>query len=133
MPHHFRTAGPFCHRALLTLEEKHVPYTSTLIDFNDNPQWLLDLNPSGSVPVMNVLPAVPRAVPPAVPPAASNSFIVCCVHVIIACMGPRSAARWQCWVCWRYQSAAVAVWQPPDSSSLYSSPPAQLVPPSFLL
>ena len=106
-------AGPFCHRALLTLEEKHVPYTSTLIDFNDKPQWLLDLNPSGSVPVMKVPPAVPPAAPPAappaVPPATSNPFGVCCEHVTIACVGARSAARWQCRVCWRYQSAAVTV------------------------
>lgn len=43
---------PFCHRALLTLEEKKVPYTMTMIDFNNKPEWLLELNPSGTVPVM---------------------------------------------------------------------------------
>ena len=47
--------GPFCHRALLTLEEKAVPYTKTLIDFDAKPQWLLDVNPAGSVPVMKDL------------------------------------------------------------------------------
>lgn len=47
-------AGPFCHRSLLTLEEKRVPYSTTLIDFADKPQWLLDVNPAGSVPVMKV-------------------------------------------------------------------------------
>ncbi len=47
-------AGPFCHRSLLTLEEKKVPYSTTLIDFANKPQWLLDVNPAGSVPVMKV-------------------------------------------------------------------------------
>ncbi|EFN57582.1 hypothetical protein CHLNCDRAFT_143262 [Chlorella variabilis] len=46
---------PFCHRSLLTLEEKHVPYTKTFIDFANKPQWLLDVNPAGSVPVMKEL------------------------------------------------------------------------------
>lgn len=46
---------PFCHRALLALEEKNVPYTTTLIDFDNKPQWLLDVNPAGSVPVMKEL------------------------------------------------------------------------------
>lgn len=48
-------AGPFCHRALLTLEEKHIPYKKTYIDFSNKPQWLLDVNPAGSVPVMKDL------------------------------------------------------------------------------
>lgn len=47
--------GPFCHRALLTLEEKSVPYQKTYIDFSAKPQWLLDANPSGTVPVMKDL------------------------------------------------------------------------------
>jgi hypothetical protein len=51
-------AGPFCHRALLTLVEKKVPYTTTLIDFDNKPQWLLDVNPAGSVPVMKVCPVI---------------------------------------------------------------------------
>ncbi|KAL4430131.1 hypothetical protein ABPG77_004913 [Micractinium sp. CCAP 211/92] len=46
---------PFCHRSLLTLEEKKVPYSTTLIDFANKPQWLLDVNPAGSVPVMKEL------------------------------------------------------------------------------
>lgn len=46
---------PFCHRALLTLEEKAVPYQKTLIDFEAKPAWLLDVNPAGSVPVMKDL------------------------------------------------------------------------------
>lgn len=46
---------PFCHRALLTLEEKHVPYTKAYVDFAAKPQWLFDVNPSGTVPVMKDL------------------------------------------------------------------------------
>lgn len=37
---------------MLTLEEKQVPYKTTLVDFDNKPQWLLDVNPAGSVPVM---------------------------------------------------------------------------------
>lgn len=33
-----------------------MPYTTTLIDFDHKPQWLLDVNPAGSVPVMKVCP-----------------------------------------------------------------------------
>jgi len=32
-------AGPFCHRALLTLEEKKVPYERRYIDFAHKPDW----------------------------------------------------------------------------------------------
>jgi hypothetical protein len=32
-------AGPFCHRVLLFLETKQVPYKKTLIDVNNKPQW----------------------------------------------------------------------------------------------
>jgi hypothetical protein len=31
--------GPFCHRVLLTLETKGVPYDMSYIDFNDKPKW----------------------------------------------------------------------------------------------
>ena len=48
-------AGPFCHRALLTLEEKHIPYTKIFVDLDNKPQWLLDVNPSGAVPVLKDL------------------------------------------------------------------------------
>jgi glutathione dehydrogenase/transferase len=47
--------GPFCHRALLALEEKHVPYEKIFIDFDAKPQWLLEANPAGSVPVLKDL------------------------------------------------------------------------------
>jgi len=32
-----------------------VPYTKTYVDFNNKPQWLLDVNPAGSVPVLKDL------------------------------------------------------------------------------
>lgn len=32
-------AGPFSHRALLTLAEKDVPYKEEYIDFSDKPKW----------------------------------------------------------------------------------------------
>ena len=32
-------AGPFCHRALLTLEEKQAKYTRDYVDFADKPKW----------------------------------------------------------------------------------------------
>ncbi|DBA93460.1 TPA: glutathione s-transferase [Trebouxia sp. C0005] len=43
---------PFCHRALLTLEEKHAKYTQDYVDFAEKPEWLLKINPEGSVPVV---------------------------------------------------------------------------------
>lgn len=44
--------GPFCHRVLLTLETKRVPYDSSYVDFADKPQWLVDRF-EGKVPVVN--------------------------------------------------------------------------------
>ncbi|KAL1806057.1 hypothetical protein DCAR_0831810 [Daucus carota subsp. sativus] len=43
---------PFSQRVLLTLEEKEVPYKMHLIDLSNKPQWLLDANPEGKVPVI---------------------------------------------------------------------------------
>ncbi|KAI3991537.1 hypothetical protein MKX01_017156 [Papaver californicum] len=43
---------PFCQRVLLTLEEKKVPYQMHLIDTANKPQWFLDVNPEGKVPVV---------------------------------------------------------------------------------
>jgi hypothetical protein len=31
--------GPFCHRVLLTLETKNIPYDAVYIDFEDKPKW----------------------------------------------------------------------------------------------
>jgi len=52
-PCFFPITGPFCHRVLLTLEEKKVPYTMTFIDFADKPEWLVKLG--GTVPVLKKL------------------------------------------------------------------------------
>jgi chloride intracellular channel protein 1 len=43
---------PFSQRALLTLEEKKVPYNIHLIDISNKPQWFLEVNPEGKVPVV---------------------------------------------------------------------------------
>ncbi|GAU12146.1 hypothetical protein TSUD_01120 [Trifolium subterraneum] len=43
---------PFSQRALLTLEEKKVPYNIHLIDISNKPQWFLQVNPGGKVPVV---------------------------------------------------------------------------------
>jgi glutathione S-transferase len=32
-------SGPFCHRVLLTLEGKNVPYEKEYIDFKNKPEW----------------------------------------------------------------------------------------------
>nr|BAP47518.1 dehydroascorbate reductase [Gentiana triflora] len=45
---------PFCHRVLLTLEEKKVPYKTHLINTDNKPQWLLEVNPEGKVPVIKI-------------------------------------------------------------------------------
>ncbi|XP_010253346.1 PREDICTED: glutathione S-transferase DHAR2-like [Nelumbo nucifera] len=43
---------PFSQRVLLTLEEKNIPYQMHLINVNDKPQWFLEANPEGKVPVL---------------------------------------------------------------------------------
>ncbi|GMH10507.1 hypothetical protein Nepgr_012348 [Nepenthes gracilis] len=45
---------PFCQRVLLTLEAKNVPYALHLIDTSNKPQWFLDINPEGKVPVIKL-------------------------------------------------------------------------------
>ncbi|XP_052187497.1 glutathione S-transferase DHAR2-like [Diospyros lotus] len=45
---------PFCQRALLTLEEKSIPYKIHLINVSDKPQWFLEANPEGKVPVIKL-------------------------------------------------------------------------------
>ncbi|KAE9451387.1 hypothetical protein C3L33_16713, partial [Rhododendron williamsianum] len=44
--------GPFSHRVLLTLEEKKIPYKVQLVNLSDKPQWFLEQNPEGKVPVI---------------------------------------------------------------------------------
>ncbi|KAJ4848160.1 Glutathione S-transferase dhar2 [Turnera subulata] len=43
---------PFSQRVLLTLEEKKVEYKLHLINVSDKPQWFLEVNPEGKVPVV---------------------------------------------------------------------------------
>ncbi|KAG0609267.1 hypothetical protein M758_8G171500 [Ceratodon purpureus] len=43
---------PFSQRVLLTLEEKAIPYNATFIDIENKPQWFLEANPAGKVPVI---------------------------------------------------------------------------------
>ncbi|KAA8534263.1 hypothetical protein F0562_031780 [Nyssa sinensis] len=43
---------PFSQRVLLTLEEKKVPYQMHLINTSEKPQWFLEVNPEGKVPVL---------------------------------------------------------------------------------
>lgn len=48
---------PFCHRVLLAAGEKQVPLTLGYVDFAAKPDWLLKVNPQGSVPVAKDLRA----------------------------------------------------------------------------
>lgn len=43
---------PFSQRVLLTLEEKKISYKLHLINTSDKPQWFLEVNPEGKVPVI---------------------------------------------------------------------------------
>ncbi|OAE33729.1 hypothetical protein AXG93_2884s1010 [Marchantia polymorpha subsp. ruderalis] len=43
---------PFSQRVMLTLEEKHIKYDATYIDVSNKPQWFLEANPEGKVPVI---------------------------------------------------------------------------------
>lgn len=43
---------PFSQRVLLTLEEKKIPHNIHLINLTDKPQWFLEVNPEGKVPVV---------------------------------------------------------------------------------
>ncbi|KAK2079564.1 hypothetical protein QBZ16_001959 [Prototheca wickerhamii] len=43
---------PFCHRALLALEAKSIPYQARYLDTRNKPAWLLEVNPEGTVPVL---------------------------------------------------------------------------------
>ncbi|GAB2286718.1 Glutathione S-transferase dhar1, mitochondrial [Dionaea muscipula] len=43
---------PFWQRVLLTLEEKQIPYKLHLVDLSNKPQWFLEVNPEGKVPVI---------------------------------------------------------------------------------
>ncbi|KAL8533385.1 hypothetical protein ACS0TY_009681 [Phlomoides rotata] len=43
---------PFCHRVLMTLEKKNVPYKTHLINLDAKPQWFSEVNPEGKVPII---------------------------------------------------------------------------------
>ncbi|KAL8463174.1 hypothetical protein ACS0TY_033985 [Phlomoides rotata] len=43
---------PFAQKVLLTLEEKNIPYKMHLINLDAKPQWFLEVNPEGKVPVI---------------------------------------------------------------------------------
>ncbi|KAH6806320.1 dehydroascorbate reductase 2 [Perilla frutescens var. frutescens] len=43
---------PFCQRVVLTLEEKKVEYKLHLINFDAKPQWFMEVNPEGKVPLI---------------------------------------------------------------------------------
>ncbi|OWM70103.1 glutathione S-transferase DHAR2 [Punica granatum] len=45
---------PFCQRVLLTLEEKKVPYKMHLVNLSEKPQWFVDVNPEGKVPLIKI-------------------------------------------------------------------------------
>ena len=42
----------YCHRVLLILEEKEVPYTLELIDPRHKPEWLIKAFPTGHLPLI---------------------------------------------------------------------------------
>jgi len=43
---------PYCARVRIALAEKGVPYETTLIDLENRPNWVYQLNPVGRVPVL---------------------------------------------------------------------------------
>ena len=44
---------PYCARVRIALAEKGVPYETVVIDLDDRPAWLYELNPVGRVPVLD--------------------------------------------------------------------------------
>ena len=48
-------AGPFCHRALLTLEEKHAKYTQDYVDFTEKPEWCVPVRLAALVAIIRAL------------------------------------------------------------------------------
>ncbi|PWA60992.1 dehydroascorbate reductase 2 [Artemisia annua] len=43
---------PFCQRVLLTLAEKNVPYDVHLINLDNKPEWFVEVNPDGILPLI---------------------------------------------------------------------------------
>jgi RNA polymerase-associated protein len=44
---------PYCARVRIVLAEKAIPYETVLVDLDDRPAWIYDLNPTGRVPVLD--------------------------------------------------------------------------------
>mgnify|MGYP001825923696 FL=1 len=51
MSHHL---CPYVQRAIISLEEKGVPYQRKYIDLADKPDWFTDISPLGKTPVLTV-------------------------------------------------------------------------------
>ena len=44
---------PYCARVRIVLAEKAVPYETVVVDLDERPSWIYDLNASGRVPVLD--------------------------------------------------------------------------------
>jgi glutathione S-transferase len=44
---------PYCARVRIVLAEKVVPYETVIVDLDERPSWIYDLNASGRVPVLD--------------------------------------------------------------------------------
>ena len=44
---------PYCARVRIVLAEKAIPYETVLVDLDDRPAWIYELNPTGRVPVLD--------------------------------------------------------------------------------
>ena len=44
---------PYCARVRIVLAEKAVPYETVIVDLDERPSWIYDLNASGRVPVLD--------------------------------------------------------------------------------
>jgi glutathione S-transferase len=43
---------PYCARVRIVLAEKAIAYETVIVDLDERPRWIYDLNPSGRVPVL---------------------------------------------------------------------------------
>lgn len=61
---------PFAQRVHLVLDAKQIPYHSIYINLTDKPEWLLDKNPQGKVPALELV-REPG------PPVLTESLLIC--------------------------------------------------------
>ncbi|XP_037722162.1 pyrimidodiazepine synthase isoform X2 [Drosophila subpulchrella] len=61
---------PFAQRVHLVLDAKQIPYHSTYINLTEKPEWLLDKNPQGKVPALEIV-REPG------PPVLTESLLIC--------------------------------------------------------